>query len=167
MNVADDVERAVLLFAVVPERLPFDDGCIHFFHGRKNEDVAESFAFQSAQRAAQLLRLIAHDVRTEVTVRAALIAIVAETLRQIQHDSHWKHVIVAREINQRFACFRLNIGGVDNRQLGRRQSFACDEVQDFKGVVGGGLVVFVVGNKAAAEIRRENFRGLEMFTGER
>ncbi len=106
-------------------------------------------------------------MRTEATIRAALIAIVAETLGQIQHNSHWKHVIVAGKINERFARFRLDVGGVDNRQLRSRQSLACDEVKDFKSVVSGGLVVFIVGHKAAAEIRREYFRGLEMFTGER
>jgi len=49
MDVSDDVERAVLTFAVVPERLPLNNCGIYLFDLGQDEDVAKSFALQAAQ----------------------------------------------------------------------------------------------------------------------
>ena len=70
VNVADDVERPGLALAVVPERLPLDDGRIDFFLRLEHVDVPEAFASEAAQRAMQLAPLVANDVRTEVAVRS-------------------------------------------------------------------------------------------------
>ena len=87
--------------------------------------MTEAFALQSAQRAPQLLRLIAHDVRPEVAVRRVAVPLVAELLRQVEHDRDRQDVILARQLDQRLARLRLHVGGVDHRQLARASRFAA------------------------------------------
>ena len=58
MNVADDVEGAVFGLLVIPEWVTFDGYGVHFLGACEHEDVADAFAFQSAQRTAELLRLV-------------------------------------------------------------------------------------------------------------
>ena len=54
MHVADDVERAVLVLAVVPERLALDRRGVDLLRRGEHEDVAEALALQAAQRAPQI-----------------------------------------------------------------------------------------------------------------
>src|SRR6185503_14725805 len=68
MNVADDVERPRFAFAVVPERLPLDDGSIDLLLGLEDVDVPEALAAEASQRPTQLALLIADDVRTKIPV---------------------------------------------------------------------------------------------------
>ena len=49
MNVADDIERTMLLLQVVPQWLAFNNSRIHFFDRFEHMNVAKSFALQSAQ----------------------------------------------------------------------------------------------------------------------
>ena len=70
---------------------------------------------------------------------------------------------LASESDQGFTCFRLHVRGVDDRQRPPASRFARDEVQHLKRIFGGGLVVFVVGDQAPAEVGRKNFGGLEML----
>ena len=69
VDVADDVERSAVLFPVVPEWLPLDDGGINLLLGLEDVYVSEAFTSKASQRAMQLALLIADDVRTEVAVR--------------------------------------------------------------------------------------------------
>ena len=82
VHVADDVERPGLALAVVPERLPLDDGRIDFFLRLEHVDVAKAFASEAAQRTMQLAPLVPNDVRAEVAVRPRTIAFVADAFRQ-------------------------------------------------------------------------------------
>ena len=69
VDVADDVERAVLV-ACGRSRAAARSivGRVDLLGRLQDEDVAEALALQAAQRAAQLLALVADDVRAEVAV---------------------------------------------------------------------------------------------------
>ena len=114
VNVADNVEWAMIELAVVPERLALDDDGVDFFRGREFVNVTEAFAFEIADRTSQLLTLLANDVRAEVAIRALAIAILSEAIGQVEHERDGKDVIVACELNERLACFWLDVGGVDD-----------------------------------------------------
>ncbi len=76
-------------------------------------------------------------------------------------------MVLARQIDQAFARFRLDIGGVDDGQLSGRQALAGDEVQDLERVLRRRLVVFVIGHQAAAIVRRDDFGGKEVLARKR
>jgi hypothetical protein len=62
-------------------------------------------------------------------------------------------VITPRQLDQRFACFRLHVRRIDDRQLARGESLRGDKVQYFESVLCRGLIVLVVRNKPAAKVR--------------
>ncbi len=74
MDVADHVERTVVLTAIVPERLPFDRDGVDLVLRLQNEDVTEALVPEAAHRAPHLLGLLADDVgaRTVGPARPAL-----------------------------------------------------------------------------------------------
>src|ERR1051326_1145752 len=114
--------------------------------------MTEPFAFQPSDGPAKLLRLVSHNVRTKLSVRAALVALLAQPLRQVQNDGHGQNMKLASESDQRFACLRLDICRVDNGQTASSKPLAGHVMQHVESVVGCPLRVLVVGNKPAAEI---------------
>ena len=70
MDIADDVERATLMFKIVPQRLADDLRGVNLIGRMQHMHSAKTFPFKIAQRSAQLLRLLAHDMGTESTLRA-------------------------------------------------------------------------------------------------
>ena len=85
-----------------------------------------------AQRSPQLLGLLAHDVRTESTVRTITVSLVAKLFRQVKNNGDRKAVILASQSNDRLAGFDLYVRGIDHNQLPGRQPFGGDEVQTSK-----------------------------------
>src|SRR5262249_60622795 len=65
MDVADDVEGPVLVLPVIPERLALDGNGVDLLGRREHEDVPKALALEAAEGAAELLGLLAHDVRAE------------------------------------------------------------------------------------------------------
>ena len=167
VDVADDVERPAVLFPVVPERLPLDDGGIDLLLRLEDVDVPEAFASEAPQRAMQLAPLVADDVRTEVAVGSRSIAVVAHALGQIENDGDGQHVVLAGERHQRLARLRLDVRGIDHRQLGAGEPPRGHEMQRRKRVVGRRLVVLVVRDERAEGVRRHHFGRLEVFAGKR
>ena len=86
VDVADDVERAVLGAAVGPQRRALDLGRLDLLGDAQHADAAEALALQALQRAAQLRALLADDVRAEVAVRPRAVALLADRLGQVEHD---------------------------------------------------------------------------------
>ena len=68
VNIADDVERAVLVSLVVPERHPLDDRRLDLLGRVEHEDVPEALPMEPPERPPQLRLLVADDVRAEVPV---------------------------------------------------------------------------------------------------
>ena len=144
MHVADEVERAVLLLAVVPERLALDSDGIYLGFRAQDEDVAEAFALEGGEGAAQLLALAANDVRAEGTVRTMDVAVLADTFGEIQDDGNRERVIAPREGDEGSAGIGLDVGGVHDGEASGRETLGGDVVQHVKGVCGGGEVILVV-----------------------
>ena len=89
VNVADDVERALLVFLVGPETLPRDRRRVDLLDALEGPDVTKSFALEPAQRAPKLLGLLPDDVRTEVSVGSRSVALLRDPLRDVEHDRNW------------------------------------------------------------------------------
>ena len=53
---------------------------------------------------------------SELTIGTADVALLAQLLRQIEDNRDRQHMILARQFDKRFACFRLNIGRIDHRE---------------------------------------------------
>src|SRR6185369_12280255 len=86
VDVADDVEGAGLALAVGPQRPALDDGGFDVLHGAQDEDVAEALLLQLAERAPEVVRLVADDVRPHRAVGAHAVALLADLLRQREDD---------------------------------------------------------------------------------
>src|SRR5687768_6062384 len=98
MHITDDVERPLLMLEVIPEWLAFDRHRVHLFGRRDLEYVAEAFALEVPQRTAELLALLPHDVRAEVSVGPLSVPLLAEFFRQIKHDGDRQAMIFAGEL---------------------------------------------------------------------
>ena len=114
--------------------------------------MAKTFTLEMAQRASQLLALVAYDVRPKGALRTLAVAFLTELLGQVEHDGHWQAVILTRQRYERLARLRLDIRGVHDREASSRQALGSDEAQDLKGVPGGRLVVFIIRDQTAADI---------------
>jgi len=114
-----------------------------------------------------LLRLVANDMQTEVPIRTILVVLATEFLRKIENDRARHHVVFVGNLHERLARFGLNIGGVDDSEMPGCEPFAQNEVQHLEGLFGGGLIILVVGNQAAADVGRQNFGRLEVLASER
>ncbi len=97
--VSDDVERADFILAVGPGLGPLDDSRVHLLGGVEDIHVAKPFALEASYGAAQLLRLPAHDVGSELPVGASLVTLLADRHRQVQHDSRRQAVVVPRQLH--------------------------------------------------------------------
>ena len=121
----------LLFLPVVPQWLACDPSPPRRLRWRiKHKDVAKSFALQVTQRTSQILALPFDDVRTKIAGRDA------DRFRSRQMRSGisstiatGRQVILSGERHEWFACLRLHIGRVDNRQASSRQAFARDEVE--------------------------------------
>ena len=102
----------------------------------------------------------------EIAVGAALVALEADALRQIEDEGDGQGMIFAGKGDQRLARLRLDVGGVDDGQLHALKPLGGDEVKQRESVFGRGLIVLVVGDESSAEIRRDDFGGAEMLLRE-
>ncbi|RFC52734.1 MAG: hypothetical protein DVB22_000317 [Verrucomicrobia bacterium] len=167
MDIADDVERTVVVAPVVPERLALDDGGVDFFRRLEDMNGPEALTLEPAERTFELLRLLPDDMCAEVAVGPNLVAVLGDALGEVEHDGDGKAVKLACELHERFAGIRLDIGGIDHDELACGKPFPRDEVEHFEGVAGGGLRVLVIGDEPAAIIRGEDFGGFEVAACER
>jgi hypothetical protein len=75
VNVADDVKRAAVAFAIVPQRLSLDFHRVDFLWGTEDVNVAKSFAIEISERFPQTLDVPPNYVISKVAVWTLLIAI--------------------------------------------------------------------------------------------
>ncbi len=167
MDIADDVERAVLASFVVIQWHMFDGGRFHFLRSFQHEDVAESFFAEAAQGAPQLRVLLADHVRAEVALVTQPIALLTELFRHVQNNGDREAVVLPGEGDERLARFRLHIGCVDDCQAAQSQPLRRDKVQDLEGVLRHPLVVLLVTYQRAAGVRRQNLGRQEMLARKR
>jgi hypothetical protein len=86
MDVADEVERSVVVATVGPPSLPLDRGGGDVVGALQDEYPAEALALEALDRLAELLVLTAQRVRGEVSVGAVGVAFGAHLLWDIEHD---------------------------------------------------------------------------------
>ncbi len=104
-------------------------------------------------------------MRAEIAVWTLLIACFAKLLREIEHNRHRQAVVFACQREQRLAGFGFDIGSIDDGQSTSSQAPGGDEVQHRESVVGGALIIFVVRDQAATEVRREHLGSLKVSVG--
>lgn len=75
-------------------------------------------------------------------------------------------MVLARQRDKRLPRLGLDVGGVNNGELARREALRRDQVQHLERVFGGCLVVLVVADEPAADVGREHLRRLEVLPGE-
>lgn len=167
MDIADDVERPVLVPPVVPERNPLDDRRLHRLGRLQHEDVAKPLPPEPPEPTPQLRLLIADDMGTKVPIAPAGVAVLADPLVQIQHDRHGQDVVLPGQFHERLAGLRLNVGGIDHRESAQGEPLPGDEPEHLEGVLRDGLVVLVVGDHPPAGIGRDHLGGSKMPAGER
>jgi hypothetical protein len=83
VDVANDVERTMLEFAIVPERHALDDGTLNLVGRIPNENIAKPFALKLPYALTQLLTLIPDDMWTEIAISARFITVGAQPFRQV------------------------------------------------------------------------------------
>ena len=157
VDVADDVERAVLVAPVVPQRLRARSSAASTSSARRSTWTwRKPSRCRPRSERAQLLALVADDVRAEVAVGARRGCAPGRPPRAGRGRSRPASTWCSRAS----ATSGLRASGwtlVASMTVSRpaRQPLAGDEVQHVEGVVGRGLVVLVVGDQAAAEVGRD------------
>jgi hypothetical protein len=117
MQVSEDIERARLIFLVIPERCALD---LNLFRSIEDVNVSKPLAFQSSQAAFQIADLPMDHVWSEVAIRSAAVALLADTLWCVEHEGDCEAVILASVFDQALSVFRTNIGCIDHSQLSAR-----------------------------------------------
>ena len=125
--------------------------------------MAEALPLQPASERSHLAPLLTNHMRAEVPVGSSTVALLAELLRQVEYDGHRQHVDSRASSTSGLRASGCDIRGVYHCQIAARQALGRDGVQDLEGVLGGRLVVFIVGDEPAAEIRGEHFGRLEVL----
>ena len=167
MDIADDVERSMLLFEVIPHRASRNRRGINLLGRAQHMNCAEAFAFQCAHGAAQLLDLSTDHLRAKIPIVPVPVARLAHPFRQVEDDRHRQHVLRAGQFHQRFSGLGLYAGSVYDGESTRSQPLGGDVVQHIEGVLGRLLTILIVRDKTTAIIRREHLGRLEMLAGKR
>jgi hypothetical protein len=114
VNIANDVERTGFRFLIVVEGDALENDGLGFFRGRKNQNMTEAFAFEAAEGATQVLKLVVGDVIAKTAVGTNMVAVMADSFRHVEDDSDREAMILAGEFDERLAIFRLDVGGIGN-----------------------------------------------------
>jgi hypothetical protein len=83
-------------------------------------------------------------MRPELPIGPAGVSILTQAFREIENNGYGQDVILTRQFDQGLPRLRLNICGIDDRQLSAAQASAHDLVEQFEGVTGGRLIILVV-----------------------
>jgi hypothetical protein len=75
-------------------------------------DSAESFALQTSQSSPHRLDLIVYHVSAKWSVGASCMPCDTDALVKIKHDGNGVDIVLTRQLYQRGAILRLDIGGV-------------------------------------------------------
>ena len=166
MDVADDVERALLVPQVVVELRAGDRGGRYLGGAAKRVNGAKALALQAFEPSPQLVALTADDLRPEVAVYAIGVAGDAHAVGHVEHDGHRQHVVLAGQGHELLAGLGLDVRGVDDGQSTGLQPKADDVAQQLERRRGRRLVVLVVGHETAAEVGGDDLGRAKLGTGE-
>ena len=144
VDIADDVERAVLVPLVVPERHSLDDRRLDLLGRLQHEDVPEPLPLEppSDRRSCDFWLRTTCGPKSR-SARPA-VALLTDPLGQVEHDRHRQAVVLPGQFHQRLAGLGLDVGGVNHREPPQGQPLPGDEPEHLEGVVRDRLVVLVV-----------------------
>jgi hypothetical protein len=91
-----------------------------------------------------LLALLPDYVWSKITVRSALVSILAKSLREIEYKSDRYHVILSRQSNQWLTRLHLNIGRINDSELAGLEPLGGDKVQDLESRICRCLIILIV-----------------------
>ena len=166
VHVADDVEGAGEVAAVVPWPLGRDRGGLDLVDAGEHVHPAEPLLADAAQRLLEVAVLASDDVRAELPVRPGCVALGGDPLGHVEHDRVDQHVVLAGQLDQGLAGRLLDAGGVHDGEQAAPQARADDVRQHVERVLGRGLVVGVVGDQAAAVVAGYDLPLVEVLRGE-
>jgi hypothetical protein len=101
-------------------------------------------------------------VPSEGSVGAVAVAFLTGLFWRVHHDGDRKAVILAGVLDQALPIFGTNIGRVDNGQLAAGEPLFEYVVKRVECIVRSCLVILVVADEPAEEIRRKHLRREEM-----
>src|SRR5437588_11128499 len=88
MHITDDVEGAMLVPEIGPEARALKLNGHNLLRRIQDEDVVKALIFEAAQGFTELHGLIAHDMRAEIAIRAQVIALMADAVRQVKDNCY-------------------------------------------------------------------------------
>src|ERR1700722_9025596 len=83
MNIADDIERSMLIAAIDIQPDAVDRGGIDFFQSAQDMDVANTLALELAERSLQLLSVSRDHARRNDPMLASHIGLLADVLVEV------------------------------------------------------------------------------------
>jgi hypothetical protein len=105
-------------------------------------------------------------VRPELAIGARVVAGAAHLGGHVEHHGHGEHVVAAGQLDQRPAVLGTDVGGVHHGDPAGLEALGGDGVQHLERGGGGALVVLVVGDEAAADVRGDDLGRDEVAGGE-
>ena len=166
MHIADNVERALVLPLVGPERAAIDAGGVDLGDRPQPPDLAKPLALQAGEAAADFLHHALRHGRAEIAVGPGAVALDADIGAGVDDDGDGQGVVAPRQFDPAPAIGGADIGGVDNGEPAVLQPFAGNGLDQVEGVGGCRLVGLVVGDEGAAVIGRDDLGGQEPARGE-
>ena len=147
MDVADDVERAVIAAPVVPGPLTLEGGRLDLLDAVEHGDAVEALASQAPERPPELAALVAEDVHAEGAVCTRWRYARCRPFGHVEHDGGGEHVVLLGQADELTTRLGLHVRGVDDREPAGLEALAGDEVEHVEGRGGRGLVVLVVARR--------------------
>ena len=166
MHVADHVERAGEVAAVVEGAGPDDARLVDLVVPVQHVDGPEPFAPEAAQPAPQAVVLAADHLGAEGAVGPLGVPDDGGALRHVEDDRDRQHVVLAGQLDELPAVLRLHVRRVDHGQPTGTEPQGGDVAQQRERLRRHGLVVLVVREQSAAEVGGEHLGGREVPSGE-
>src|SRR5256886_14968364 len=165
MDIADDVERSMLIASVYPERLTLHDGRIDGVFRLQGENVSEAFALQEPLRSTRLVALPMDDILPDGAVGSLLVPIDHDSLRHVEDDANDEAVVPLGEFDQRLARLRLHIRRIDDGKAAALQPLRGDQMQHLGGRSRRILRILIIRHQRATEVGGNDLGRFEVLTG--
>jgi hypothetical protein len=155
-DVADDIERTVVVSLVGPKRLARECGGVDARGAGKLPDLAKTLALQATKAATYLRDHALDHLTAEGAARPRLVALDANVDAGIEDDRNRQGMPLSRQLDPGLAIGGAEVGGVDNSEFSSLQSLAADFADQIEGIGGSTLVGLIVRDQRQEVLRRES-----------
>jgi len=97
--------------------------------------------------------LIGNHLTRNLPVHALLVALLAKIFGQLKNNGNRWHFPLRRHRQQGTSRRWLNVSGINDSGAMPRQPLGQNQMQQFKCIIGGGLIIFVITHQSPAIIR--------------